>query len=157
MRTGRPYKVGYDKNALFEGKVQSVQAPTQNEDLTNKGYVDQKVASIPAPDLSALATKQELQQGLEGKSDSYHNHPEYINFNEVDTLFTAYEKNGNKKTSINGNETSDVFYPTVKAVYDWVVGKLNGLAKLNEENEFVGKQIFFKTSSTYANPSTTIN
>lgn len=113
MRTGKPYKVGYDKSTLFEGKVQSVQVPTLNEDLTNKKYVD-----------GELDTKEDV---------------------------------SNKKTDIEANKTSDNFFPTIKAVYDWVVGKLNGLAKLNGGNRFVGEQIFFKTSSTSANPRTSIN
>lgn len=40
------------------------------------------------------------------------------------------ESERNKKQSIEPNKSSNLFYPTVKAVYDWVVGLLNKKADL---------------------------
>lgn len=42
------------------------------------------------------------------------------------------ESERNKKQSIEPNKSSNLFYPTIKAVYDWVTGLLGGKADLIE-------------------------
>ena len=38
------------------------------------------------------------------------------------TALNARELSSNKKTDVDANKTSDVFFPTVRAVFDWVSG-----------------------------------
>ena len=38
------------------------------------------------------------------------------------TALSGKEDTTNKKTDVDANKTSDVFFPTVKAVFDWVSG-----------------------------------
>ncbi|MDO4713971.1 MAG: hypothetical protein Q4B28_05005 [bacterium] len=55
----------------FERNVPNPTAPNHS---ANKKYVDEKVASVSVPDVSGLATKQELQNGLQGKANANHSH-----------------------------------------------------------------------------------
>lgn len=38
----------------------------------------------------------------------------------LSTALDAKEATSNKKTDVDANKTSDTFFPTVKAVFDWV-------------------------------------
>jgi hypothetical protein len=42
-----------------------------------------------------------------------------------------FERAGNKATSVNANKTSNVKYPTVKAMYDWVLSVLTSFNSTN--------------------------
>ena len=44
-RTGNPYTLSTDKTATFFGKVASAETPTKDNDLVNKKYVDNAIAS----------------------------------------------------------------------------------------------------------------
>ena len=44
-RTGNPYTLSTDKTATFFGKVASAEIPTEDNDLVNKKYVDNAIAS----------------------------------------------------------------------------------------------------------------
>lgn len=45
------------------------------------------------------------------------------------------EAKENKKTDIEANKSSHNFFPTIKAVYDWVINKLNGKADSNHTHD----------------------
>lgn len=45
------------------------------------------------------------------------------------------EAKENKKTDIEANKNSHSFFPTIKAVYDWVINKLNGKADSNHTHD----------------------
>ena len=45
------------------------------------------------------------------------------------------EAKENKKTDIEANKSSHSFFPTIKAVYDWVINKLNGKADSNHTHD----------------------
>ena len=45
------------------------------------------------------------------------------------------EAKENKKTDIEANKSSHSFFPTIKAVYDWVINKLNGKADSNHNHD----------------------
>ena len=47
------------------------------------------------------------------------------------------EAKENKKTDIEANKNSHSFFPTIKAVYDWVINKLNGKANSNHNHDTV--------------------
>lgn len=45
------------------------------------------------------------------------------------------EEKENKKTDIEANKSSHSFFPTIKAVYDWVINKLNWKADTNHNHD----------------------
>ena len=47
------------------------------------------------------------------------------------------EPSSNKKTDVDANKTSDVFFPTVKAVFDWAVGLFAKGAASSTDNAIV--------------------
>ena len=47
--------------------------------------------------------------------------------NTGDQDLSGYEILSNKKTDVETNKTSNVFYPSIKAVYDWAVGKFQSI------------------------------
>lgn len=125
-----------NKADLVAGKVPSSQLPSYVDDVAE--YAN--LAGFPVTGETGkiyLALDTEFTYRWSGSA--------YVKISD-----TAKEDTANKTTSISGNETSNIKFPTVKAIYDWVVGiDSNVVHKTGNENidgikTFIGTEIQIK-------------
>ena len=83
-RTGNPYTLSTDKTATFFGKVASAEAPTEDNDLVNKKYVDNITSSFVSGKVTTITVPT---TGWTTSTDT--NGTTYYSINITDSILTS--------------------------------------------------------------------
>ena len=114
-----------------EGYITAVDLPIKTSDLVNDGS-DNTSTYVENDELALVATSNsflDLDDIPTTFTPSSHTHVEaditdldkYTQL-EVNNFLADKENLSNKKTDVDANKTSNIFYASVKAIYDWGVG-----------------------------------